>query len=163
MDWYASSYRIRTVADLLKLPLADLKKIRNLGVKSITEIEYAKYRFLEKLEQGKISRYPTPDYIRTSKSPCHRKTSRNCWSMRKHFHVCIGAEAPRLPPEGSQGCRSRAFQGSVAQLWSSVLQNRVGQQELRSTPVGVSARLWETCRMSRCYTHMPCRQDNAAR
>lgn len=49
-----SSYRIRTVADLLKLPLADLKKIRNLGVKSITEIEYAKYRFLEKLEQGKI-------------------------------------------------------------------------------------------------------------
>ena len=34
--------------------LADLKKIRNLGVKSITEIEYAKYRFLEKLEQGKI-------------------------------------------------------------------------------------------------------------
>ena len=39
---------------MLKLPLADLKKIRNLGVKSITEIEYAKYRFLEKLEQGKI-------------------------------------------------------------------------------------------------------------
>ena len=44
-------YHIRTVADLLRLSLADLRKLRNLGDKSIAEIAQAKDKFLEELRR----------------------------------------------------------------------------------------------------------------
>lgn len=44
-------YHIRTVADFLRLSLADLRKLRNLGDKSIAEIAQAKDKFLEELRR----------------------------------------------------------------------------------------------------------------
>lgn len=44
-------HHIQTVADLLTFPLADLRNVRNLGAKSIAEIEQAKIQFVEMLKQ----------------------------------------------------------------------------------------------------------------
>ncbi len=44
-------HHIQTVADLLMFPLADLRNVRNLGAKSIAEIEQAKIQFVEMLKQ----------------------------------------------------------------------------------------------------------------
>lgn len=49
-----ASPRIRTVADLLRLSFADLRKIRNLGRRSIGEIDEAQHMFTEKFKRGEL-------------------------------------------------------------------------------------------------------------
>lgn len=47
----AGPHPIKTVAELLALPLAELRKLRNIGDKSIAEITAAKAQFIEEMKR----------------------------------------------------------------------------------------------------------------